>query len=89
VVQRRRATQPPPRIPGQTLRADDQLPDFTRLDDPAFLAERARVRDQLEHVPHNEADRADLEQLYEAMTLEFDRRASAAWAAASQHISAN
>jgi hypothetical protein len=65
------------------MHADDEPADFTRLDDPAFLAERARVRGQLEQVPDNAAGRAALKRLYEAMDLEFDRRASAAWAAAS------
>jgi hypothetical protein len=65
------------------MRADDELPDFSRLDDPAFLAERARVRIQLEHGPRDAADRVGLERLYEAMTVEFDRRASAAWTISS------
>ena len=29
--------------------------DFSQLDDPAFLDERARLRDRLEHVPENES----------------------------------
>jgi hypothetical protein len=65
------------------MHTDDEPADFTQLDDPAFLAERARLRDRLEHVPGNAVDRAGLERLYEAMNCEFDRRASAAWTAAS------
>jgi hypothetical protein len=65
------------------MHTDDAPPDFTKLDDPAFLAERARLRARLEHVPDNAASRAGLEQLYEAMNREFDRRATAAWTAAS------
>ena len=62
---------------------DDEPADFTRLDDPEFLAERARLRDRLENVPADAADRPGLERLYEAMTREFDRRAAAAWTAAT------
>jgi len=57
--------------------------DFTKLDDPGFLAERARVRELLEHCPENSADRAGLERVYAVMTQEFDRRARAAWTPAS------
>jgi hypothetical protein len=53
--------------------------DFRQLDDPAFLAERARLRGLLEHVPTNAVDRTRLERLYEAMNQEFDRRARIAW----------
>lgn len=52
---------------------------FTELDDPAFLEERARVRQLLEYEPENSIDRAELERLYQAMTEEFDRRARRAW----------
>jgi hypothetical protein len=53
--------------------------DFRQLDDPAFLAERARLRGLLQHVSANAVDRARLERLYEAMNQEFDRRARIAW----------
>jgi hypothetical protein len=46
---------------------DDE--DFTQLDDPAFLAERSRVRGEIEA----------LTALYAALTAEFDRRAATAW----------
>lgn len=69
--------------PGQTMNTDDAPADFTKLDDPAFLAERARLRARLEHVPDNAVSREGLERLYEAMNREFDRRATAAWTAAS------
>jgi hypothetical protein len=58
--------------------------DFSYLDDPAFLDERARVRRQLEHVPQNAVGRRELERVYEAMTVEFCRRARIAWAAATE-----
>ena len=53
--------------------------DFTQLDDPAFLDERARLRERLQHVPENASGRAGLERLYETMTEEFLRRARRAW----------
>jgi hypothetical protein len=53
--------------------------NFTDLDDPAFLAERARVRGLLEYQPENSVGRAELERVYEAMTAEFCRRAGIAW----------
>ena len=52
---------------------------FHQLDDPAFLAERARLRTRLQHVPANAIRRPELERLYEAMTEEFCRRARIAW----------
>jgi hypothetical protein len=65
------------------MQASDEPPDYTRLDDPAFLDERARVRERLEHEPQDALGRPELERLYEAMTAEFLRRARIAWAAAS------
>jgi hypothetical protein len=56
--------------------------DFSELDDPAFLDERARLRERLEHVPENATGRAGLERLYEAMAEEFLRRARVAWSTA-------
>lgn len=58
--------------------------DFTKLDDPAFLAERARTRRLLEHAPGNAVNRAELERLYEAMDAEFNRRARAEWTGESK-----
>jgi hypothetical protein len=66
------------------MRKAEESADFTQLDDPAFLAERARVRARLAQVPDNSEGRAELERLYEAMNVEFDRRASAAWAIANR-----
>jgi hypothetical protein len=59
----------------KAMTSDD---DFTQLDDPAFLAERTRVREQLEHTPDN-AVSPELTIRYQAMNEEFLRRASAAW----------
>ena len=53
--------------------------DFRQLDDPAFLASRARLRNRLEHIPDNAMGRDQLERLYEQMTDELDRRARASW----------
>jgi hypothetical protein len=53
--------------------------DFTTLSDPDFLAERRRVREQLEHVPDQSPDRARLATLRAALDQEFDRRTRAAW----------
>jgi hypothetical protein len=43
--------------------------DFSQLDDPAFLVERARVRETLEALTLR----------YQRLTEEFDRRAAAKW----------
>jgi hypothetical protein len=51
--------------------------DFTGMSDPEFLAERRRVREQLEHLPKQSAYRTGLA----AMDEEFNRRARAAWSA--------
>lgn len=57
--------------------------DFRQLADPDFLAERKRVREALEREPEQSPGRAGLAARYEAMSAEFDRRASKAWTAAS------
>jgi hypothetical protein len=51
--------------------------DLANLDDPAFLAARARVRGQCERAP----DDIELAAEYRRMTAEFDRRARGAWQA--------
>jgi hypothetical protein len=52
--------------------------DFSELSDPAFLTERARVRDALERQAVA-GERADLQRVFDAMNREFDRRARIAW----------
>jgi len=47
----------------------DDTDDLSRLDDPAFLAERARVREAI----------MALTLRYQRLTEEFDRRATAKW----------
>jgi hypothetical protein len=56
--------------------------DFTTMSDPDFLAERKRIREQLEHTPGQSPDRGRLATLRAAMDEEFDRRARAAWSTA-------
>ena len=57
--------------------------DFTKLDDPSFLTERARLRGLLEDQAIDEAGRSELQQRYDAMTVEFCRRARIAWTSTS------
>jgi hypothetical protein len=52
--------------------------DFTRMDDPEFLAERGRIRELLECLPVEDADHGRLAARYTAMQEEFLRRASIA-----------
>jgi hypothetical protein len=53
--------------------------DYRKLDDPDFLAERARVRDLLEKTPEESAGYPGLAQLFAEMDDEFIRRARCAW----------
>jgi hypothetical protein len=53
--------------------------EFSALDDPAFLAERRRVREALEHLPEHEVS-PELAARFERLDEEFLRRARAAWA---------
>jgi hypothetical protein len=47
--------------------------DFAAMSDPDFLAERTRVREELQ----------ELTERFQLLNEEFDRRARAAWARAS------
>lgn len=53
--------------------------EFSELDDPAFLAERRRVREELEHLPEHDVS-PDLAARFQRLDEEFIRRARAAWA---------
>jgi len=53
--------------------------DFTKMTDPEFLAERRRVREELEHTPEADVS-ATLAERYEKLDEEFLRRARIAWA---------
>jgi hypothetical protein len=61
----------------------DDTEDFTRLDDPEFLAERRRVNAMVERTPPDEQS-PELIARYRGLNDEFLRRASAAWALASK-----
>lgn len=50
--------------------------ELSRLDDPEFLAERRRVREELEHRPEAAAE---LSERYQRLNDEFIRRARIAW----------
>ena len=52
--------------------------DFTKLDDPQFLAERRRVRDALDSTQDTAAS-PDLTARLEALDEEFLRRARTSW----------
>jgi hypothetical protein len=54
--------------------------DFSQLDDPEFLAERRRVREELERTP-GLCD--ELAARYQRLNDEFIRRARVAWAPAN------
>jgi hypothetical protein len=69
--------------PREGRKAMSDSDDFSRLDDPEFLAERRRVREQLEHASEHEVS-AELASRYQQLNDEFLRRASIAWARSSQ-----
>jgi hypothetical protein len=71
---RRDAPEPPPKA----VRAMSSDDDFTHLDDQAFLAERRRIREELEHTPEHEIS-ASLTDRYKRLNDEFLRRARLAW----------
>lgn len=54
---------------------DDEA-GLSQLDDPAFLAERRRVREELEHHP---GAGTELTERYQQLNDEFLRRARIAW----------
>lgn len=63
-----------PKLPARTPVNDD----LAAMDDPEFLAECRRVRDQREHTPQDEVS-SELAEEYEAVNREFMRRAGLAW----------
>lgn len=54
------------------------MDEFTEMDDPEFLAERRRVRDQVERTPTDEQS-PELLRRYQDLDDEFIRRARLAW----------
>jgi hypothetical protein len=61
---------------------DSPPDDFMKLDDPSFLAERARLRELLADQPETETSE-ELRRRYDAMTTELCRRARISWAQAT------
>jgi hypothetical protein len=57
--------------------------DITTMDDPQFLAERRRVREEVEHLPPHQVHAA-LTARHRELTDEFLRRARIAWTQAIQ-----
>ncbi len=55
--------------------------DITTMDDPQFLDERRRVRDELDHLPADEVSDS-LTSRYQKLNEEFLRRARIAWSQA-------
>jgi hypothetical protein len=60
--------------------APETTEDLTKVSDPEFLAERRRVREELEHVPEQSIAADVLTERYRVLNDEFLRRASRAWA---------
>ncbi len=60
----------------------DSNDEFSELDDVAFLDERRRVREALEHVPEHEQD-PEMVARFERLNEEFIIRGRAAWQKAS------
>jgi hypothetical protein len=63
---------------------NDDLSDFTRLDDAALISVRAQMRAELERLPPRSAGHAALSRAYDASTAEIDDRARRAWTKAGQ-----
>jgi hypothetical protein len=63
-------------IPGNEMTSDKD--DLTKMTDPDFLAERRRVREELEHTPELEVS-AVLTDRFEKLNEEFLRRARLSW----------
>jgi hypothetical protein len=59
------------------------MSEFAEMDDVEFLAERRRVREQVEQAPDG-APPPELLRRYEAVDAEFLRRAGLAWAGSAQ-----
>jgi hypothetical protein len=81
----RRRHVPPPGSCGGALEPQGQAmtdDDITSMDDPQFLNERKRVREELEHLPACEISDT-LAARYQMLNEEFLRRARIAWNQAS------
>jgi hypothetical protein len=56
--------------------------DVVAMDDPTLIAERGRIRAEIEGLPPRAPQRRQLEMLYDVSSQEIDHRARAAWSAA-------
>jgi hypothetical protein len=57
-----------------------EKPDFSQLDDPALISLRHEMRGELERLPPDSSDHAELTARYDLTSTEIDERARAAWA---------
>ena len=60
------------------------ITDFTKLDDTALLAVRARMREELELLPPHSPGHVALSARYDLSTREIDDRARTAWSRAGE-----
>ena len=65
------------------MSTSDQPADFTRFDDTALLAWRAKARAELERLPPASPGHARLTELYDESIGEVNERACRAWSQAS------
>ncbi|HEY0937081.1 MAG TPA: hypothetical protein VGD91_25505 [Trebonia sp.] len=56
--------------------------EYAAMDDPQLIAERARIRSELERLSPETDDRRSLACLYDIATAELDHRARLAWTTA-------
>lgn len=61
------------------MQDNEEVIDFTKMDDSTLLGRRAEMRAQLERLPPLSLDRARLTFIYDASTVEVNERARAAW----------
>ena len=61
------------------MQDNEEVIDFSEMDDSALLGKRAEMRGRLERLPPLSPDRARLTFVYDASTVEVNGRARAAW----------
>ena len=61
------------------MQDNEEVIDFTEMDDSTLLCRRAEMRAQLERLPPLSPDRVRLTFIYDASTAEVNERARAAW----------
>jgi hypothetical protein len=62
---------------------NDDIDEFSRLDDSALLSRRAEMRAELERLPPASPSHAALTTLYDKSTKEVNDRARLAWSKSS------